>query len=426
MPSAGTEALRCRTPQTYITTNRAAGIGISGAAERTIVLVTGTAADSRSSGVAVSILTKLEPGQAGPRIDRQADAYQHCMVGIRKFWSADLYRQVLREIRANRTESEIDAATPGELERDSLKDTTYQYFAWLEHQLQQYKYLGRYGIVTEIAKQAPQLTELLDSAASRSPELLHLNPNIVLPAYYTKGDFHQHPGGIWSDDYDAFAYEMAARISGQVYPTQDSAATAYHNLARICEERFHPNKVLDVGCGFGLSTLPFKSDTAAAQVVGCDLSAPALRLAHLRALEAGLEIDFRQERAEELASFQDDSFDLVTSVALFHEIPQKATREFLRAAHRVLEPGGTLATADLYRQPGGPLAHMFYLGSCSRNREPFMRSFIGLDMAAELEDAGFSNIAVEWFDTATTGTGRPEGINENTHSNGWSLIVATK
>lgn len=145
----------------------------------------------------MSVLTQLEPGQAGPRINRQADAYQHCMVGIRKFWSADIYKQVLKEIRASHTESEIDAATPDELERDSLKHTTYQYFAWLEHQLQQYKYLGRYGVVTEIAKQAPQLAELLDSAASRMPERLHLNPDIVLPAYYKRADFHQHPGGIW-------------------------------------------------------------------------------------------------------------------------------------------------------------------------------------------------------------------------------------
>jgi ubiquinone/menaquinone biosynthesis C-methylase UbiE len=219
---------------------------------------------------------------------------------------------------------------------------------------------------------------------------------------------------------------MAARISGQVYPTQDSAGTSYHNFARTCEERYHPAKVLDVGCGFGLSTLPFKTDTAAAHVAGSDLSAPALRLAHLRALEAGLEIDFYQERAEELACFQDASFDLVASVALFHEVPQKTSRQFLRAAHRILEPGGTLAVADLYRQPGGPLAHMFYLGSCARNREPFMRSFIGLDMAAELKDAGFRNIAVEWFDSATVGADVPRGVSESTHSNGWSLFTATK
>ncbi|GAA3518371.1 hypothetical protein GCM10022234_12290 [Aeromicrobium panaciterrae] len=374
----------------------------------------------------MSVLTKPQPGQAGPKIDRHADAYQHCMVGIRKYWSSDLYKQVLKEIRADRTESEIEASTPEQLERDSQKYTTYQYFSWLEHQLQQYKYLGRYGVVTELSKQAPQLAELLDSAASRSPERLKLNPDIVPPTYYTRADFHQHPGGIWSDDYDAFAYELAAGISGQVYPTQDSAGTSYRNLAKLCEERYHPKDVLDVGCGFGLSALPFKSETAATRVVGCDLSAPALKLSHMRALEAELEIEFRQDSAEELATFQDAEFDLVNSVALFHEIPQKAARKFLRSAHRVLKPGGKFVVADLYRQPGGSLTHMFYLGSCSRNREPFMRSFIALDMVAELEDAGFKDVEIEWFDSATAGAPVPTGINEGSHLNGWSLITATK
>jgi ubiquinone/menaquinone biosynthesis C-methylase UbiE len=132
-------------------------------------------------------------------------------------------------------------------------------------------------------------------------------------------------------------------------------------------------------------------------VAGVDLSAPILRLAHLRAVETGLAIEFHQENAETL-SFPDASFDVVTATMVLHELPSPALCRVLREARRVLRPGGGLVFLDFYDVPGGAVGRFFHLGHASRNAEPYMRTLCEMDLAHEMRAAGFRSVAIEAFE----------------------------
>ena len=114
--------------------------------------------------------------------------------------------------------------------------------------------------------------------------MLDLQPDLELPRYYTGVDIHQHPGGVWSRDEAGLVYEHGARSTT---PLLGAAHADLHSrfTDHIAGE-LSPSSVLDMGCGFGKSTLPFATRFAGARVEAVDLSEPCLRVAAQSAHEA--------------------------------------------------------------------------------------------------------------------------------------------
>lgn len=103
-------------------------------------------------------------------------------------------------------------------------------------------------------------------------------------------------------------------------------------------------RVLDVGCGDG------EFAVAAAQkgalVHGADASPEMIAVAHHRAQDAGLRVDFQVADATALP-FEDDSFDVVVAVTVLCFLVDANTA--LREMARVLAPGGRLVIGELGR-----------------------------------------------------------------------------
>jgi ubiquinone/menaquinone biosynthesis C-methylase UbiE len=80
------------------------------------------------------------------------------------------------------------------------------------------------------------------------------------------------------------------------------------------------------------------------QVTGLDVSRTMVELAHRNAVEAGVQVDFRQGNVSAMP-FADQSFDLLACSAAFKNFsePHKALEEM----YRVLRPGGTALVLDL-------------------------------------------------------------------------------
>lgn len=356
-----------------------------------------------------------------PRLEFAADVHYELIQAVRRYWSGALYRAVVMDAEtAQRAHvgTGLDAADLDQALRGSL---AYQAFGWIERHAQIAKYTGANGLLSAASRQREEIAASLDEAAARHPDRLVLDSELTLPGYYAETDFHLVPGGIHSRCYDGVVYEWAA---GSTTMMSNENADVHDSLAaRIA--RTAPGAdvldVLDVGCGFGRTIVALGRELPQARLTGADLSAPVLRLAHLRALEQGVTAWFVQTDGTSLAPFADASFDVVTATMLLHELPPPQVRDFLRAARRVLRPGGRLVVLDFYLVPGGALGMFFHLGHADRNGEPFMPALLGLDLAAEARAAGFTEPAISGYPAGQPGDELPPRWRLP-----WTLIEAAR
>jgi ubiquinone/menaquinone biosynthesis C-methylase UbiE len=351
-----------------------------------------------------------------PRIGFSDVVYQTYVQGLKMQWKNTVYAEVVQDAtQANAS----DACTLETYMRGH--SAAYRLYGWLERNLQQFKYLGRHGVIPVMAAQERELTAALDTAAARHPQRLRLDPELQLPAYYTQSDFHQHPGGVWSDDADAFAYEWAANAFSFSMIAADGP---YRWLAEYLSRRFGGGSLIDLGCGFGKLVIPYAQVNPGARVVGVDLSAPCLRLAHLRALEAGVEALWLQANAEHVP-LEDGSFDGAVSYWLFHELPQQAAQNVLAEAYRLVRPGGFFASLDMYVAPGGVAGTFLQIGHGARNAEPYLPGMFRDDPCAQLRAAGFVDVELVEAMTGAPETRQQQALpSSRTHV--FSVVIGSK
>ena len=273
-------------------------------------------------------------------------------------------------------------------ERYGKDEVLYQYFCWLERHLQRFKYSGRYGLQPYHAQDRERLEKSLASSGAE------LKEGIEYPEYYTRVDIHQHPGGVWSDPIAGFVYERGARsttpLAGQKHRDLHERLTA-----AALEKCPAPQRVLDMGCGFGKSTRPFIEALGSGKVEGIDLSAPCLKLA---ARDAAGAARFRQVDAAR-TDYPDASFDLVTSTMLLHEMPPPVVEKTLAESARLLRKGGKMVHLD-FLPADDDFSRLIHFGHGRRNNEPFMEPLARMDLAALLERLGFRNVEIRPFEEA--------------------------
>jgi tocopherol O-methyltransferase len=113
-------------------------------------------------------------------------------------------------------------------------------------------------------------------------------------------------------------------------------------------------KIIDVGCGIGGSTL-YLAEKFNAEATGITLSPLQAARATQRAQEFKLEGKTQFQVADALKMpFEDNFFDLVWSLESGEHMPDKT--QFLQECYRVLKPGGTLIVATWCHRPTNSLA----------------------------------------------------------------------
>src|SRR5262245_55042973 len=105
-------------------------------------------------------------------------------------------------------------------------------------------------------------------------------------------------------------------------------------------------RLLDIGCGIGLSVFRLAGTNASVSVVGLSNNQAQVDEANRRSAELGLADRIRFECADALdMPYEDSSFDIVW---LFETLPHLDRLVALTEANRVLKPGGRVVIGDIY------------------------------------------------------------------------------
>lgn len=122
--------------------------------------------------------------------------------------------------------------------------------------------------------------------------------------------------------------------------------------------------VLDLGCGTGTLAIMVKQAQPDAEVVGLDADPEMLKVAHVKAARAALEIKFDEGMTFNLP-YPDASLDRVLSSIMIHHLKTPDKERTAREIYRVLKPGGQLHVIDFgkpstfYGKLLGPFLHKF-------------------------------------------------------------------
>jgi ubiquinone/menaquinone biosynthesis C-methylase UbiE len=137
-------------------------------------------------------------------------------------------------------------------------------------------------------------------------------------------------------------------------------------------------RFLDIACGTGGFLAEVKGNYPRLAVAGVDLSAPYLAVARRR-LAAWSRVALAEANAEALP-FADASFDIVSCLYLFHELPHRARQVVAREICRVLKPGGRLIFLDSLQTGDEPDYDAMLEYFPIAFHEPYYASYLGEDL----------------------------------------------
>lgn len=243
-----------------------------------------------------------------------------------------------------------------------------------------------------------QLPELIKAARKSTSKYstIELDPDLEIPAYHRAVDIHCQPGGYHTefaeDDVAAGAvYDRGVYVyaMGRLGPFNDDIGASTVAYLKDKQPDFKPQRILDLGCTVGHSTIPYVDAYPDAEVHAIDVAAPVLRYAHARAESLRKQVHFSQQNAEK-TNFDDDSFDLIVSQIMIHETSTKAFRNIMRECHRLLKPGGWVIHSETPPYKDMEPYEAFILDwDTHNNNEPFWSASHEIDPTAVAAEIGF-------------------------------------
>ncbi len=209
-----------------------------------------------------------------------------------------------------------------------------------------------------------------------SREVAHLLPNTSLPAYYLHNFHFQTDGYLSEASAELYDYQVEVLFSGGAETMRRQALVPLR--AAFCDKNIRDINVLDLACGTGQFMANIKQNYPRLAVSGIDLSAPYLRRAKQN-LKHWSRFELVHGNGESLP-FSDESFDAVSCIYLFHELPRPVRRNVANEIHRVLKPKGRFIFVDSLQPGDHPPFDSLLAHFPHATHEPFYTDFLNDDL----------------------------------------------
>ncbi|MEM9619337.1 MAG: class I SAM-dependent methyltransferase [Pseudomonadota bacterium] len=204
------------------------------------------------------------------------------------------------------------------------------------------------------------------------------------PRYYLQ-NFHYQTDG-WLTESSAERYDM------QVETLFTGAAGAMRRQAlpfigaALAERDVATASLLDLGSGTGQFLSTVKDNWPTLSVTALDLS-PAYLNKTRASLGRWKDITYVQANAEE-TGLPDASFDVITAVYLFHELPPAVRKTITAEIARLLKPGGVLVLVDTIQYGDEPGFDILLENFPRGFHEPYYDSYCRTDLDALMGEHG--------------------------------------
>lgn len=197
------------------------------------------------------------------------------------------------------------------------------------------------------------------------------------PQYY-KQNFHYQTDGWFSDrSAEIYDYQVEVVFGGAAQVMRRQALPViFSEFDRFNSEGLADKdiKVLDLACGTGRLSADLKHNRPDVHLSLLDGSSAYLKKAR-KVLRNFSRCDFVESLGEE-TPFKDNQFDLVFSVYLFHELPERVRGLVAEEMARIIKPGGSFVLVDSLQMDDKPAFNASLEYFPQHYHEPYYANYI--------------------------------------------------